>query len=149
MVLDAQPDMAVVGEADNGAEALRERDVRRVDVVLMDIRMPVMDGVEATRRIRASGDDEPQVVVLTTFDLDEYAFAALKAGAAGFLLKDAGPAELLDAVRSVHSGDSVIAPSTTRRLLERFASRLPDEGKQASTNERLAALTEREREVLV
>lgn len=146
MVLDAEPDMSVVGEAANGRVAVELARSTDVDVVLMDIRMPVLDGVGATREIVGAGD-RPKVLVLTTFDLDEYAWAALRAGAAGFLLKDAGPAELLAAIRAVHAGDAVVAPSTTRRMLERFGDHLPD----GSAKDRAAALdvlTEREREVL-
>ncbi|WP_289033304.1 response regulator transcription factor [uncultured Arsenicicoccus sp.] len=147
MVLDAQPDMQVVGEVGDGAAAIEL--AAQADVVLMDIRMPRMDGVEATRRIVASGI-AAKVLVLTTFDLDEYVHTALKAGAGGFLLKDAGPAELLAAIRAVHQGDSVVAPSATRRLLERFLPGLPDEHEPLrSAEERLAPLTEREREVLL
>ena len=124
MVLAAQPDMEVVAEAGDGAEALDVLRATAVDVVLMDVRMPRMDGVEATRRIcggeRSRDGGGPRVLILTTFDLDEYAFAALKAGAAGFMLKDVPPDELLAAIRAVHSGDAVVAPSTTRRLLDRF-----------------------------
>lgn len=159
MVLDAQPDMTVVAEAGTGAEAVDVVAAQAPDVVLMDIRMPVMDGVEATRRIARAADqlaDQAQgvrtrVLVLTTFDLDEYVYAALQAGASGFLLKDAGPAELLAAIRAVHSGEAVVAPSATRRLLERFLPSLPTgPGAQAtSAADRLAPLTEREREVLV
>lgn len=151
MVLDAQPDMTVVGEVGNGAEAVAKvtgPDAVGCDLVLMDIRMPELDGVEATRRITASGVDV-KVLVLTTFDLDEYVYAALQAGASGFLLKDAGPAELLAAIRAVHSGEAVVAPSATRRLLERFVPMLPtDADALKSAEERLAVLTEREREVL-
>lgn len=130
MVLDAQPDMTVVGEAGDGQAALDLLATTVVDVVLMDIRMPRMDGVAATTAICAGRDATapgPRVVVLTTFDLDEYVYAALRAGASGFLLKDAGPADLLAAVRAVYQGDSVIAPSTTRRLLEHFLPRLPED----------------------
>jgi len=151
MVLDAQDDMTVVGEAGDGAAALAAVPQARPDVVLMDIRMPRMDGVEATRRLSEAGD-RPKVLVLTTFDLDEYAFSALKAGAAGFLLKDAGPAELLAAIRAVHDGDAVVAPSTTRRMLDQFAEHLPggaDETSAADAEARLEPLTEREREVLL
>ncbi|MEL4506149.1 response regulator transcription factor [Luteococcus sp. H138] len=153
MVLDAQADMTVVGEVGTGADAVAAAVKLAPDVVLMDIRMPVMDGVEATRRItearEASGPAGPRVLVLTTFDLDEYVYAALKAGAGGFLLKDAGPAELLAAIRAVHSGESVVAPSATRRLLERFLPSLPSgPAEQRTAEQRLAALTEREREVL-
>jgi DNA-binding NarL/FixJ family response regulator len=152
MVLDAQPDMRVVAEAGDGADAVRVLRATPVDVVLMDVRMPVMDGVEATRRICASGAGAPKVLILTTFDLDEYAFAALKAGAGGFLLKDVPPAELLAAVRAVHSGDAVVAPSTTRRLLDRFAPLLPgpaasDPAPAPPTG--LDRLTDREHEVLL
>jgi DNA-binding NarL/FixJ family response regulator len=125
MLVDSQDDMSVVGEAGNGAEALEQLSVTGADVVLMDVRMPRMDGVAATRALQTRRPDL-RVIVLTTFDLDEYAFAALKAGASAFLLKDAAPPVLLDAVRSVHSGDAVVAPSTTRRLLEHFAAALPD-----------------------
>ncbi|MCG5220546.1 response regulator transcription factor [Streptosporangium sp. KLBMP 9127] len=146
MVLGAQPDIEVVAEAGDGAEAVELAGRIPVDVVLMDIRMPLMDGVEATRAIRARPDG-PRVLILTTFDLDEYAFTALRAGASGFLLKDVPPADLVSAIRSVHSGDSVVAPSTTRRLLDRFAVHLPD-GRERQEG-RLALLTAREREVLV
>jgi DNA-binding NarL/FixJ family response regulator len=145
MMLDAQPDMTVTGEAADGAAAVRLARPDTVDVVVMDVRMPGMDGVEATRRICAAGP-APRVLMLTTFDLDEYAFAALKAGASGFLLKDVPPQELLFAIRSVHSGDSVVAPSTTRRLIDRFVPMI--DGPPAPPPE-FADLTEREREVLV
>ena len=145
MVLDAQPDMQVVGEAADGLAAIDLARRLHADVMVMDARMPRLDGVEATRRIRQAGD-LPRVLMLTTFDLDEYAFAALKAGASGFLLKDVPPEELLFAIRSVHSGDSVVAPSTTRRLIDQFAALLPD-GDQGIPAE-VADLTEREREVL-
>jgi len=146
MVLDAQQDIDVVGEAGDGAQALELLRSTTTDVVLMDVRMPRMDGIEATRRITA-GADGPRVVILTTFDLDEYAFAAIKAGAGGFLLKDAGPAQLIEAIRAVHSGDAVVAPSTTKRLLDRFALHLPDKEQQAS-GAALKSLTDRETEVL-
>lgn len=147
MVLDAQPDMTVVGEAGDGAEAVRLTAELHPDIVLMDIRMPRMDGLEATRTI-IEADPAVRVLVLTTFDLDEYVHAALRAGAGGFLLKDAGPAELLAGIRAVSSGDAVVAPSATRRLLERF---LPhDSADSAPTDPKLiAALSDREREVLV
>ena len=148
MLVDSQPDLQVVGEAGDGAEALERLAVTRADVVLMDVRMPRMDGVEATRLLAARAD-APRVIVLTTFDLDEYAFAAIKAGAAAFLLKDAAPPDLLNAIRSVYAGDAVVAPSTTRRLLEHFAATLPDPASAATEDLRLAGLTEREREVLV
>jgi DNA-binding NarL/FixJ family response regulator len=145
MVLDAQPDMAVVGEASDGAAAVNLLRATPADVVVMDVRMPRLDGIEATRRICQNGD-RPRVLMLTTFDLDEYAFAALKAGASGFLLKDVPPEELLFGIRAVHSGDAVVAPSTTRRLIDRFAPMLPTDS--ARTPPDLAGLTSREREVL-
>lgn len=147
MLIDSQPDLSVVGEAGDGGAALERLAVTGCDVVLMDVRMPRLDGVEATRLL-AERPDAPQVIVLTTFDLDEYAFAAIRAGAAAFLLKDATPATLLGAIRTVHAGDSVVAPSTTRRLLEHFATALPDPATPAP-DDRLAALTEREQETLV
>lgn len=151
MVLAAQHDMDVVAEAGDGAEALEILRSTAVDVVLMDIRMPNVDGVEATRRIcedGLGGPGDPKVLILTTFDLDEYAFAALKAGASGFLLKDVPPAELLGAIRAVRSGDAVVAPSTTRRLIDQFSPMLPHNGPDPQTKE-LDRLTGREREVLV
>ena len=147
MLVESQPDLTVVGEAGDGGEALERLAVTRADVVLMDVRMPRVDGVEATRAL-AAREDAPRVVVLTTFDLDEYAFAALKAGAAAFLLKDAAPEDLLAAIRTVHAGDAVVAPSTTRRLLDQFADSLPD-GREPAPDVRLDGLTEREREVLL
>jgi DNA-binding NarL/FixJ family response regulator len=146
MVLDAQPDMRVVGEAADGIAALESLRSARADVVVMDVRMPKLDGIETTRRICRAGD-RPRVLMLTTFDLDEYAYAALKAGASGFLLKDVPPEELLFGIRSVHSGDAVVAPSVTRRLIDRFAPMFPTTGDQPSAE--LARLTGREREVLV
>ncbi|WP_436699075.1 response regulator [Nocardioides sp. BYT-33-1] len=147
MLIDSQPDLCVVGEAGDGGEALERLAVTRCDVVLMDVRMPRLDGVEATRRL-AERPEPPQVIVLTTFDLDEYAFAAIRAGAAAFLLKDATPETLLDAIRTVHGGESVVAPSTTRRLLEHFAGVLPDPA-SPGPDPRLDGLTDRERETLV
>ena len=146
MVLDAQPDMTVIGEAADGLAAVEFARAHSADVMVMDARMPRMDGVTATRQIRQAGD-RPRVLMLTTFDLDEYAFAALKAGASGFLLKDVPPEELLFAIRAVHSGDAVVAPSTTRRLLDRFAPMLPAGDTQAASE--LEELTERERQVLI
>jgi DNA-binding NarL/FixJ family response regulator len=146
MVLDAQPDMTVVGEAADGQAAVEFARTHSADVMIMDARMPRMDGVAATRQIRQAGD-RPRVLMLTTFDLDEYAFAALKAGASGFLLKDVPPEELLFAIRAVHSGDAVVAPSTTRRLIDRFAPMLPAGDGHAPPE--LAGLTDREREVLI
>lgn len=151
MVLDAQPDMEVVGESGDGAAALDLLSTTRADIVLMDIRMPRMDGVAATEAL-CQRPDPPRVIVLTTFDLDEYAHAALRAGASGFLLKDAGPEELLAAIRAVHGGDSVIAPSTTRRLIEHFSDHLGTPPSPASPrpteDPRLSDLTPRELEVL-
>ncbi len=143
-ILGARPEIEVVGEAENGAEAIALAERRRPDVILMDIRMPVLDGVEATRRLVASGSPA-RILILTTFDLDEYVHAAIRAGASGFLLKDVTPAELVDAIRIVASGDALLAPSVTRRLLERFASTLPVGDRSSET---LAELTARETEVL-
>ncbi|MEU1736685.1 response regulator transcription factor [Streptosporangium sp. NPDC020145] len=147
MVLDAQPDMEAVGEAADGAEAVRLARTLRPDVVLMDVRMPGMDGIEATGRITRVSPSS-KVLILTTFDLDEYAFAGLRAGASGFLLKNALPEELLAAIRNVAAGDAVVSPRITRRLLETFAHRLPH-GERPVSDERLERLTAREREVLV
>jgi DNA-binding NarL/FixJ family response regulator len=145
MLLEAQPDMTVVGEAANGAEAVRKAAELRPDVVLMDVRMPGMDGIEATRRIIASGG-RSRILVLTTFDLDEYAYDALRAGASGFLLKDAQPDELVAGVRAVATGDAVISPGLTRKLIDAFSDRFP--GHTPQQLRRLADLTQREREVL-
>ena len=147
MLLSAQPDIQVVGEAADGAAALTALERTAADVVLMDIRMPVMDGVAATRALLDGRLEAPKVLVLTTFDLDEYVFAALAAGASGFLLKDARPEDLLAAIRSVASGDAVLAPSATRRLLAHVAPTLPTGVPQQDPL--LAQLTAREREVLV
>ena len=169
MVLDAQPDMTVTGEAADGGAAVELARHGDADVMVMDVRMPGLDGVAAARDICAAGP-RPRVLMLTTFDLDEYAFAALKAGASGFLLKDVPPAELLFAIRAVHCGDSVVAPSITRRLLDKFVPLLAsgetgsahagpagagtggagEAGVSAAASpEQLAGLTEREREVLL
>ena len=152
MILEAEDGVTVAGEAGDGAEAVEIARRVRPDVVLMDIRMPGTDGIEATRRITAA---EPgvRVLVLTTFDLDEYAFGALQAGASGFLLKDVRPHELVTAVRTVASGDAVVSPRVTRRLLEEYARQLPVAGAGADVDRadrypQLASLTEREREVL-
>ncbi|GGM15038.1 DNA-binding response regulator [Streptomyces fumigatiscleroticus] len=146
-VLEAQPDMAPVGEAADGAQAVRLVRELRPDVVLMDVRMPGTDGIEATRQ--AIGiSPRSRVLILTTFDLDEYAFAGLKAGASGFLLKNTGPEELLTAIRSVAAGDAVVSPRITRRLLENLRPHIPDGG-GAGRDERLSRLSTREREVLV
>ncbi|MEU6224085.1 response regulator transcription factor [Streptomyces sp. NPDC047042] len=147
MLLQAQPDMSVVDEAVNGSEAVRKAAELRPDVVLMDVRMPGMDGIEATRRIVESGG-RSKVLVLTTFDLDEYAYEALRAGASGFFLKDARPDELVVGIRAVAAGDSVISPGITHRLIDTFTQRAPG-GRGAAQESRLAVLTEREREVLV
>jgi DNA-binding NarL/FixJ family response regulator len=149
MLIDAQPDMDVVGEAGDGRAALEALGVVTADVVLMDVRMPHLDGVAATERLLAEGATArraPKVILLTTFDLDEYVFAGIRAGASGFLLKSAHPDELLSAIRAVLSGDAVVAPSATRRLLDQVADDLPA---QRGEDPRLAELTPREREVLV
>ncbi len=138
LVVDSQPDMTVVGEASDGREAVEALAVTTADVVLMDVRMPRLDGVAATALIEG-----PKVLVLTTFDLDEYVFSALRAGASGFLLKDAEPEELLAAIRAIDSGDAVVAPSATRRLLDQIE--IPG---GETTDPRLETLTERERDVL-
>jgi DNA-binding NarL/FixJ family response regulator len=150
MILEEQAEITVVGEAADGDEAVRLTRELHPDVVLMDVRMPGTDGIDATRRIVAESP-EARVLVLTTYDLDEYAFSALRYGASGFLLKDARPAELADAIRAVASGDAVVAPSVTRRLLDAFAGQLPDLRGRAGEPEPpgLDLLTEREREVLV
>jgi DNA-binding NarL/FixJ family response regulator len=149
MVLESEADLDVVGEASDGAQAAAMTAALAPDVVLMDVRMPVVDGIEATRRIVASGSAS-RVLVLTTFDLDEYVYAALRAGASGFLLKDVPPAELVSAIRAVAGGDAVVAPAVTRRLIDAFAEHLPDPATGRSpTDQRLDRLTAREREVLV
>ena len=150
LVLESQPDLTVVGEAAEGATAVQRTAELDPDVVVMDVRMPGMDGIEATREIvRKHG--RSRVLILTTFDIDEYAFPGLRAGASGFLLMNVPPDDLLSAIRAVASGDAVVAPSVTRRLLDAMADRLPDPGGQADTtpDSRLAKLTERELEVLL
>jgi DNA-binding NarL/FixJ family response regulator len=151
MLLESQDDMTVVGEAGNGAEAVRQAAELHPDVVLMDIRMPGLDGIGATRRIVASGA-RTRVLIVTTFDLDEYAYKGLRAGASGFLIKDAMPEELLSGVRAVAAGDAVVAPSLTRRLLDTYVQHLPEDMASGTgepvPDERLARLTEREREIL-
>jgi DNA-binding NarL/FixJ family response regulator len=147
MVLGAHEGMDVVGEAADGAEAIAAVAELKPDVVVMDVRMPVMDGVEATAQITVQHPDV-RVLILTTFDLDEYAFAALRAGASGFLLKNVPPEELVAAIRTVASGDAVVAPRVTRRLLETFAEKLPMPTGDDQPDTRLATLTDREREVL-
>ncbi|MET7354248.1 response regulator transcription factor [Streptomyces mirabilis] len=156
MLLESTPDTEVVGEAAHGADAVRRAAELRPDVILMDVRMPGMDGIEATRRVVASGD-RSRVLILTTFDLDEYAHAALRAGASGFLLKDAHPEELLAGIRAVAAGDAVIAPALTRRLLDTYAKHLPRNasgrpgasGPRTADDPRVRALTEREYEIFV
>ncbi|MEU8148252.1 response regulator transcription factor [Nonomuraea sp. NPDC048901] len=146
VLLDLEDDITVVGEATNGGEAVERARAARPDVVLMDIRMPKVDGIQATARIaQTRGLEQVRVIILTTYDTDEYVFDALQAGASGFLLKDAGPAELLHAIRVVAAGDALIAPRITRRLIGQFTARRT--AAQAA-EERLAVLTGREREVL-
>lgn len=146
MVVEAREDLEVVAEAADGAEAVALTETTRPDVVLMDVRMPVMDGIEATRRITGrQTEPPPRVLMLTTFDLDQYVYEALRAGAAGFLLKDVPPAELAHGIRTVAAGDAMLAPSVTRRLIERYL-RLP--AAPASRPDVLGNLTNREREVL-
>src|SRR3954470_4925024 len=142
MVLEAQADFEVVGEASDGAEGVALAGELRPDVILMDVRMPGMDGVQATRALVGAGC-EARIIILTTFDLDEYAHAARGAGGSGFLLKDAQPTDLLSAIRAVASGDAVVAPSTTRRLLATIAHQLPAAGDDSA----FSTLTPREREV--
>jgi len=144
MILEARADMEVVGEAENGLEAVALTEEARPDVVVMDVRMPELDGIEATRRIAAGGGNT-RVLILTTFDLDEYVYAAIRAGASGFLLKDVQPAQLVDAIRVVAAGDALLAPTVTRRLLETFATALPA---SPAADAALDALSPREREVL-
>ena len=156
MLINSQPDLTVVAEAGNGGDALQALSAVRADVVLMDVRMPGMDGIEATARLleraaaqpKGSTDVDLKVVVLTTFDLDEYALSAIRAGASGFLLKDAPPEELLEAIRTVYRGDAVIAPSTTRRLLDHVAPLLREPTAEVSRHAAdVERLTPREREV--
>lgn len=145
-LLASDDELTLVGQASNGREAVDIAAAARPDVVLMDIRMPTMDGIEATRHLLAADGEPPAVLVLTTFDLDEYVYDALRAGASGFLLKDTPPAQLIDAVKIVASGDALIAPSVTRRLIADFARHAPPSG---SVADEVGLLTEREREVLV
>jgi DNA-binding NarL/FixJ family response regulator len=143
MILEARPDLEVVGEAEDGLQAIELAEQTSPDVVLMDVRMPDLDGVEATRRIVRSGSPA-RVIVLTTYDVDEHVYDAVRAGASGFLLKDVQPTQLVAAIRVVAAGDALLAPSVTRRLLDRFARSLPDRAPPDS----LSSLTEREIEVL-
>jgi DNA-binding NarL/FixJ family response regulator len=145
MILEAEADITVVGEAEDGHAALAASGQLDPDVVLMDIRMPGLDGIEATRRLRATAGPQPKILILTTFDLDEYLYEAMKSGASGFLLKDAPKHELIHAVRSVAAGDALLAPVLTRRLIEQYVGRPPP---GARSTAELAALTERELEVL-
>lgn len=148
MILEGEPDMQVVGEATDGQQAFDLVQQVRVDVLLMDVRMPGEDGISATRRILAQ-PVSARVLMLTTFDLDEYVFAGLKAGASGFLLKDAPPAELLTAIRTVAGGDAVLAPTATRRLIDQFVPLLPGPGRQHERDILLSKLTDREQTVFV
>ncbi len=146
--LEAEADLVVVAEVADGAEAVREATRRRPDVAVIDVRMPILDGIEATRRITAlTGDRVPQVLVMTTFDLDEYIIDALRAGASGFLMKDAPPAELVRAVRSIADGQALLSPSVTRRLLDLRGRTLPPVSSEVRDG-KLAAITPRERTVL-
>ncbi|MCX4771020.1 MULTISPECIES: response regulator transcription factor [unclassified Streptomyces] len=148
MLLESQDDMTVVGEAANGHEALQLVARHQPDVALMDIRMPLLDGIEATRRIIRTGS-RTRILIVTTFDLDRYAYDGLRAGASGFLIKDAMPQELLSGIRAVASGDAVVAPSLTRRLLDAYVQHLPTTpGGPATPDARIGALTGREREIL-
>jgi DNA-binding NarL/FixJ family response regulator len=146
MILEAQPDLEVIGEAEDGEAAVAVVRRQHPDVVLMDIRMPRLDGIEATRRLTATDDWTGQILILTTFDLDEYVYGALRAGASGFLLKDVTPEHLVAAVRIVAAGEALLAPSITRRLIERY-TRPPAAG-VAEGGDALATLTPREQEVL-
>jgi DNA-binding NarL/FixJ family response regulator len=147
MILEAEPGFEVVSEADDGERAVVLSAALQPDVVLMDVRMPGMDGLAATRAIVAA-DNQVRVLILTTFDVDEYVFAGLRAGASGFLLKDIPPSQLVEAIRTVARGDAIIAPSATRRLIDRYAARLPDPAGDRKRAAALEPLTERELEVL-
>jgi DNA-binding NarL/FixJ family response regulator len=146
MILEAEPDITVVGEAGDGAAGISMTAALDPDVVLMDVRMPRVDGIEATAAITAAGGPA-RVLILTTYDLDQYVYAGLRAGASGFLLKDAPPADLLTAIRTVAAGESVLAPTTTRRLIDQFVPLLPDPERASRRDRLLEALTDREREV--
>jgi len=148
LILEAEPDIEVVGEAGDGAAGVGMTSALDPDVVLMDVRMPGTDGIAATRLITAAGA-AAKILILTTFDLDEYVFAGLKAGASGFLLKDAPPAELLTAIRTVAGGDAVLAPTATRRLIDQFVPLLPDADRHQDRDALLSKLTDREQTVFV
>jgi DNA-binding NarL/FixJ family response regulator len=148
MILEAETDITVVGEAGDGAAAVSMTAALRPDVVIMDVRMPAVDGIDATAAITAAGGPA-RVLILTTYDLDRYVYAGLRAGASGFLLKDAPPADLLAAIRTVADGAAVLAPSTTRRLIDRFVPLLPDPERTTRRDNVLEALTDREREVFL
>lgn len=148
MVLDPEPDLEVVAEAADGRAAVEAARRSHADLVIMDVRMPVLDGISATRQLAGPGVQAPvAVMVVTTFDLDEYVFGALAAGASGFLLKDVSPVSLIEAVRTVASGDAVVAPRATRRLIQEYVAAAP--AADPTVSRRLALLTDREREVLV
>ncbi len=146
MILEAEPDLEVVGEASDGIEAVSQARALKPDVVLMDVRMPEVDGIEATRQLLGGEEVASKVVMLTTFDMDEYVYEALRAGASGFLLKDVPPEQLVAGIRAVASGDALLAPSVTRRVIEEFVRRPPDSVR--AQPERLSELTARELEVL-
>jgi DNA-binding NarL/FixJ family response regulator len=146
-IVDTEPDMTVVAEAADGLQAVDAARAARPDIAVLDIRMPGLDGIEATRRIIAAVGDQVRVLMLTTFGLDDYVFDALRAGASGFMLKDAPPEELVDAIRVVAGGSAMLAPAVTQSVISEFARRSPASAAEASP--RIAALTEREREVLV
>ena len=148
MILEAEPDIEVAGEAGDGAAGVSMTSALHPDVVLMDVRMPGTDGIAATRLI-TTASPAPKVLILTTFDLDEYVFAGLKAGASGFLLKDTPPAELLTAIRTVATGDAVLAPTATRRLIDQFVPLLPEPGRQPGRDAVLSKLTNREQSVFL
>ena len=145
LLLDTEDGITVVGEAATGAEAVAQARVLRPDVVLMDIRMPALDGIQATRQIAATTGLDARILILTTYDTDAYVFEGLQAGASGFLLKDAGPAELLHAIRVVAAGEALLAPRITRRLIARFTAQ---QTAAEAAEQRLAVLTDREREVV-